>query len=111
MPLLLLAAPTSAAAATSSASSASSAPSPSPPAAARPPLELPPQMPHALREVHLDPPVVEEHVVHLQIRALGRPARLEAHESVAQGVAASAGRGVPHDVARDDAAEPAKDDF
>lgn len=35
-------------------------------------LELLPEVVHALREVDLDAPVVDEHVVHLEVRLLAR---------------------------------------
>ena len=71
-------------------------------------LEVAPQPVHALREVHAHAAVVDEHVVHLQVRRLRRLARLERDEREAQRVARLV---IAHDVARHDAPEPREDDL
>jgi len=63
-------------------------------------------VPHALRKVHPDAPVVHERPVHVKVGPLGRLLGLEADERVPEGVARAA---VPRDVALRHRTEPRED--
>jgi len=71
-------------------------------------LELAPQVVHALAEVHVNPPVVNQHVVHLQIRRLCRLVGVKGHKRVAERVARLV---IADDVALRDFPEAAENDF
>lgn len=67
-----------------------------------------PQLPHGLAEVHVHPAVVDEHIVHLEVRRLARLLVLKLDEAVAEAVARLE---VADDVSGHDLAEAGEDDL